>query len=412
MPLGLAAPGSEGTIRAAGASHPRRADAICYAFDSHTSRCCGEEDHHVEIVLYRRRLSLTSGAGQLIRMQAEGLRAAGHEVAVTSRRGRLGFFLRSGLLASRATTAKLERHAASPARLLVDHGMEIPQADLLYVHNLLTGAVRYLPRDDWAARAAQEAEFFARLRPEAPVIANSELVKRALVEHFSLDPGRVLVHYPGFDARRFIPAGAAGEAAWQAMRRAARGALGVADGASLVGLITSGELDKRGLDIFVEAAERILAGRPETRFLVVGGRALPEWAARHRLVTEGQVLYRPKSARPERWFAALDLFLFPARWEEFGMVVSEAQAAGLPVLTSRRAGAAECLPEAYAPWLLDEPGAAAFAANALALLADEDKSRELAAAGLAGIAAFDRNSYVRRSVGTIARLAANKQRAA
>ena len=37
------------------------------------------------------------------------------------------------------------------------------------------------------------------------------------------------------------------------------------------------------------------------------------------------------------------------------MVVSEAQAIGLPIVTSRRVGAAECLPPAYEPWLAIVP---------------------------------------------------------
>ena len=79
-----------------------------------------------------------------------------------------------------------------------------------------------------------------------------------------------------------------------------------------------------------------------------------------RSFARGVVRYRPKSRHPEPWFAALDLFLYPARFEEFGMVLAEAQAMGVPVLTSRRVGASECLPSAYAPWLLDGPEPASW----------------------------------------------------
>ena len=63
----------------------------------------------------------------------------------------------------------------------------------------------------------------------------------------------------------------------------------------------------------------------------------------------------PKSRTPEPWFAALDVFLYAAHFEEFGLVVNEAQAMGVPVLTSRRVGAAECLPENQREWLLEQP---------------------------------------------------------
>lgn len=362
----------------------------------------------MKIVLYRRRLSLTSGAGQLIRMQAEGLSAAGEQVLVVSRRGRFRFTLASGVRARRATDGGLRKFALSPHHLLVDHGMEVADAGLVFVHNLMTEAVRHLHRPDWAETAGEEALFFRRLSPGTPVVANSRLVGDALVEHFALDPDRIIVQYPGYDADRFRPRPLQGqaetnEARSRHLRSRSRNELNLPDDVPLIGFVTSGEFDKRGLDILVDAAERIAAVRSDVRFLVVGARRLPDWAARHRLVTSGRMLYRPKSTRPERWFAALDIFLFPARFEEFGMVVSEARASGLPVLTSRRVGAAECLPDEYGPWLLDVPDGGAFAGKALALLADDGARAALASAGAVGLGALDRETYVRRTIGTIRR---------
>lgn len=367
-----------------------------------------DRNHPMKIVLYRRRLNLTSGAGQLIRMQAEGLRAAGEPVVVTCRRGRLGFSRATGMRTHRATDSRLREFAASPEHFFVDHGMEIAEADLVFVHNLMTEALRHLDRPDWVERAAEEARFFRSLSSAALVVANSKLVKKALMEHFELDPGRVIVHYPGFDAERFRARALEGPTepdslASQHLRRKSRHDLGLPENAPLIGFVTSGEFDKRGLDIFLDAAEGIAAGRSDARFLVVGARRLPHWAERHRLIKSGRLLYRPKGTGPERWFAALDVFLYPARFEEFGMVVSEARSAGVPVLTSRRVGAAECLPGAYDPWLLDVPDSEAFADKALALLANDRACAALAAAGAAGLGEIDRESYVRRTIGTIRR---------
>ncbi|MGH8167771.1 MAG: glycosyltransferase family 4 protein [Woeseiaceae bacterium] len=370
------------------------------------------------IFLYRRRLSLTSGAGQLIRMQAEGLRSEGQDVRVACSRGAFGFFLHTRLPVKLMSTAKLNAIAASSDHLVVDHQMVLPEADLVFVHNLTTEGLRHLSRDDWVRSAADEAEFFRALNPRAPVVANSELVKRGLIEHFALDPARVVVHYPGFSPDRFAaidrgaPASAASRPEFargnRETRLDARGSLGIGASVPLVGFVTSGDFHKRGLDIFLESAERIAVAKPEVRFLVVGAKRLPAWALRHPLVTNGRVLHRPKSGRPERWFAALDVFLYPARFEEFGMVVSEAQASGLPILTSRRVGAAECLPDVYEPWLVDEPEAAVFAEKALSLLSDEKTRFSLSAAGVASIASFDREHYVRATVGMIRECAREK----
>jgi glycosyltransferase involved in cell wall biosynthesis len=113
------------------------------------------------------------------------------------------------------------------------------------------------------------------------------------------------------------------------------------------------------------------------------------------------LLYRPKSRAPERWFSALDLFLYPALFEEFGMVVLEAQALGLPIVTSRRVGAAECLPPVYGPWVADRPLADDLAERVLALLADAAARRGLSAAGIANASAYDDRAYGRASAATI-----------
>src|SRR5262249_19631946 len=255
----------------------------------------------------------------------------------------------------------------------VDHGLCVPNAAVVFVHNLATEANAHVPRPDWAAQAAAERDFFAALRKDALLVANSRLVADALCARFGAAPQRVVVQHPGFQAARFNPTRAA------ALREAARRELGVAPDAPLVGLITSGDFEKRGLDVFVATAERITASRPDTRFLVVGSKALPLAVRGHVLTATGRLLHRPKGRAPERWFAALDLFLYPALFEEFGMVVLEAQAVGLPVVTSRLVGAAECLPSVYERWLVNRPVAAELADRVLTLLADDAARRELSA---------------------------------
>jgi UDP-glucose:(heptosyl)LPS alpha-1,3-glucosyltransferase len=125
------------------------------------------------------------------------------------------------------------------------------------------------------------------------------------------------------------------------------------------------------------------------------------------VVRAGLLQYRPKVSSPEPWFAALDLFLYAAHYEEFGIVLAEAQAMGVPVLTSRLVGASECLPAVYAPWLVARPEAEPLAAKAVTLLADVPLRRELAAAAARSVTAFDERAYV---AGAIELIAAQKRR--
>jgi glycosyltransferase involved in cell wall biosynthesis len=341
----------------------------------------------VTVVLYRPSLDARSGAGQLLEMQWRGLESAGVPTLLACERGAFKFWLRTGVRARRPTAAHIERLQAQGATL-VDHGLTFPSADIVFVHNLAIEAQRHVPGYVAADAARLERELFQALRPSATVVANSKLVAEALREHFGIGGERVTVLYPGFDARRYSSQRSA------QLRTAARRALGVAAGAPLVGFVTSGDFAKRGLDLFLECAARIAAARPDARFLVVGSKRLPENVRAHALVRAGVVSYRAKTRHPEPWFAALDLFLYAARFEEFGMVLAEAQAMRVPVLTSRRVGASECLPAEYAPWLLDAPEPGAMAERALALLADADLRARLADAAAASVVAFDERAYV------------------
>jgi glycosyltransferase involved in cell wall biosynthesis len=327
-------------------------------------------------------------------MQARGLRAAGANVRLACHHGGIKFFLRTGWLAQRVPAAQLQA-LAQRADCVVDHSMQITNADLVFVHNLATEAQRHIQRDDQADRIAQEAAFFRELNVDTPIVANSQLVKAALIEHFALAAHRIAVHYPGFRSDKFQSQQAA------RLRLRARRALALEAQTPVVGFVTSGDLQKRGLDLFLASAQLIARTAPDIHFLVVGSKRLPDWAKQHPLVVAGRVHYRPKSHRPALWLAALDVFLYAARFEEFGMVVLEAQACGIPVLTSRLVGAAECLPQVYEPWLLERPDPSRFAAMTLALLADSQQRRNLAAAGLESAAALDQRHYARATIATI-----------
>lgn len=347
----------------------------------------------MSVLLYRPSLDFASGAGQLIAMQLIALRAAGEPTEIGCARGALKFWRRSGIRARRLTVEAVRARRSNA--IVVDHGSCLPEADVVFVHNVVSEAARHLGVAHANQALAEERAFFRGLRADVPVVANSRLVKNALVAHFGIPADQVVVHYPGFQARRFNPSTVA------ELRAPARHALGIEAGDPLVGMITSGDFEKRGLDIFLDCAQRITAARPRTRFLVVGSKALPALGRAHPLAVSGRLVHRPKGPAPERWFAALDLLLYPARFEEFGMVVAEAQACAVPIVTSRVVGAAECLAPGYDAWLADRPDPEPLAARALALLEDGSGAREMAFAAAEHARAFDDAAYKRACVATI-----------
>jgi hypothetical protein len=213
-------------------------------------------------IVYRRSLSYTSGAGQLMAMQVRAMRAAGIDTQLACQRGALRFWLRARLRARRISAGELHRLAGTPELLVIDHGMELPQAQIVFAHNLMAEARRYLERPDIDAAALREGEFFSRLDRQALVVANSKLVRDAISRHYDWPDDQLRVCHPGFRADTFSR-----DRRGQ-LRAQARRALGIADATPLVGFVTSGDLHKRGLGVFIDTATAMLRERSDLRFLV------------------------------------------------------------------------------------------------------------------------------------------------
>lgn len=142
-------------------------------------------------------------------------------------------------------------------------------------------------------------------------------------------PSTVVTH--GIDCERFRPA---------TDRATLRRELGLLPGRRYVGCF--GRIrESKGTDLFVDAMIALLPGRPDWTALVTGRttgehaafeRSLRERIERagltHRIVLLGEV------PAIHRWYAALDLYVAPQRWEGFGMTVLEAMASGVPVVAT------------------------------------------------------------------------------
>jgi UDP-glucose:(heptosyl)LPS alpha-1,3-glucosyltransferase len=89
-----------------------------------------------------------------------------------------------------------------------------------------------------------------------------------------------------------------------------------------------------------------------------------------------RVLFHPPSKQIETFYAAADVYLFPTLYDSFGLVITEAMASGLPVVTSRAAGAAELVTPGVDGFVTDEPWDADAIAAHLAALRDSPNLRD------------------------------------
>ncbi len=174
-----------------------------------------------------------------------------------------------------------------------------------------------------------EKHIFQSTKSKA-VIAISRLIKGDL-GHYYGRVDNVSVVYHGVDLNTFHPDN---RLRWRMTIRNELGLSGDKFVALYVGNLQKGALPAIEAISHVENARLVFVSSTDS---------LPYQKFADALGVGARVRFCPLSTVIERYYAAADVFLFPTLYDPFGMVISEAMASGLPVLTSVTAGAAELI---------------------------------------------------------------------
>jgi len=169
------------------------------------------------------------------------------------------------------------------------------------------------------------------------IIALTEEVKADLHHYYGVAAGDVDVIPNGYAPEEFNLARSRG------LRETVRGELGFSPDQKVI-VFVGNELDRKGYPALLATVESM--ADPRLRILVAG-RIAP---APHPLVR-----YVGSSSDVARYYAAADIFALPTLYEAWGMVIVEALATGLPVLTSHLAGAAVAVQGGRTGALLENP---------------------------------------------------------
>ncbi|MEM6740768.1 MAG: glycosyltransferase family 4 protein [Pseudomonadota bacterium] len=202
---------------------------------------------------------------------------------------------------------------------------------------------------------------FLRTRLQAPIRLASAIAgigAGAVVAYRDLFPGKLIVNIPYFcELAQFRMAAAA------APRK------------NTTDILFSGQMiHRKGIDLLIEAFQRIAGAYPELRLVLLGDgperahyEAMVPDALRHRVVFEG---HRDPTELPHL-FAAADVFCLPSRHDGWGVVVNEALGAGLPLVLSDGVGAGRDLVQAGQTGFVVPAGQVAPLAEALGRLAGD-----------------------------------------
>jgi len=162
----------------------------------------------------------------------------------------------------------------------------------------------------------------------------SNLVKTKVMETFPIDERNIRVIHPGVDVARFQPANPYN-------RQETRNAFGISETDFLI-LFVGMNFEVKGLDSLLSSIALLKSeyDNDQVKVLVVGkGNNNKYKALAHKLGIGEQLIFSGVRNDIEKIYQAGDILVMLSKFDTFGMVVTEAMAASLPVIISDNVGA-------------------------------------------------------------------------
>ncbi|MCS7215131.1 MAG: glycosyltransferase family 4 protein [Thermodesulfovibrio sp.] len=168
------------------------------------------------------------------------------------------------------------------------------------------------------------------------IIANSNMVKREIMDYYGISPEKITVIYNGVDIEKFSPEN-------RKKQYYLREQLNLPHNSKILLFIGSG-FKRKGLDTLLKVLT-ILKER-DIFLIVIGKGNIKQYLKICKsLGIENNVQFLGIRRDIENFYALADLFVLPTIYDPFSNATLEAMATGLPVVTTKNNGASELIEE-------------------------------------------------------------------
>ncbi|MBS0208962.1 MAG: glycosyltransferase family 4 protein [Planctomycetes bacterium] len=210
--------------------------------------------------------------------------------------------------------------------------------------------------------------------PRRIYLAISQMLATNMRQYHNVPASQIRLVYNGIDTARFAPDQIAEH------RQSMRAKLDVRDGEVLL-LIVAINFRRKGVPTLLRATARLAQQGLPVRAVVVGGKRLAPWQRQlDRLGIAERVTLVGHVDDPRPYYGAADAYVLPTFYDPCSLVVLEALACGLPVVTSRFNGAGELITPGQEGYIVADPADDAELATALTPLFDAEHRASLGAA--------------------------------
>jgi UDP-glucose:(heptosyl)LPS alpha-1,3-glucosyltransferase len=232
----------------------------------------------------------------------------------------------------------------------------------------LAGLLKWCDPASWAFARLERRQYLSEHRPL--IVVNSRMVRQHFQHHYGIAEESIRVVHASIDPARFVETDLL--ARRSEMRQKWR--LSPRD---VVGAFVAMNYRLKGLEPLLRALRMVPAETP-IKLLVAGHPKTKSYQRlADRLGVADRVVFAGYSADTRECYFAADFLVHPTFYDPCSLVVLEALACGLPVITSRFNGASEL----YGPsegFTIDDPHDAQKLAECLARMVDANDRREMA----------------------------------
>jgi glycosyltransferase involved in cell wall biosynthesis len=209
------------------------------------------------------------------------------------------------------------------------------------------------------------------------LIAVSLYTKKELTELYDVDEEKIHVIYNGVDTQKFRP---------NRKRVSLRLELGLKEKHKII-LCVGRLYYRKGITILLKSIPEVVQKFKDVRF-VISGKGFKKNEENLRKLTEELEIekyvmflgYVPDEKLPDL-YAASDIFVLPALYENFPFAILEAQSTGLPVISTKVGGIPEFLKENKNGFLVEPGDLEQLAQKIMTLLKDPELAEELGKCG-------------------------------
>jgi len=175
------------------------------------------------------------------------------------------------------------------------------------------------------------------LRNCKQIIAISDIVKKEIENLYKISPDKINIVHSGANLEFFNP-----------KKKKYRNQIfkrhGI-DQKNILLIFVGNPFDRKGLEYVIRALPKVK--NKKTNLLVIGRKDVSDMPFYQKLSEELNIAKKIKfiglTPEVDKYLASSDMFLFPTLYEPFGLVILEAMSSGIPVITSKAAGAAELI---------------------------------------------------------------------